>query len=86
LFPVFHFDLYRLEKLEEVQKLGLFDTVKGNNVVLIEWGDRLPDGFLKFDIKVYIQIVSSSERIINFNAPENFAEALMENNVFNNGS
>lgn len=86
LFPVFHFDLYRLEKLEEVQKLGLIEAADGTNIVLVEWGDRLPDGFLKYDLEVYIQIVSSSVRIINFKAPENFTEALMENNVINNGS
>jgi tRNA threonylcarbamoyladenosine biosynthesis protein TsaE len=86
LFPILHFDLYRLEKLEEVQKLGLIEAADGRNVVLVEWGDRLPDGVLRFDIKVYIQIVSSNERIINFNAPENFTEALMEKNDFNNGS
>ncbi|MCD6379766.1 tRNA (adenosine(37)-N6)-threonylcarbamoyltransferase complex ATPase subunit type 1 TsaE [bacterium] len=86
LFPIMHFDLYRLEKLEEVQSLGLIDAADGCNVVLVEWGDRLPDGVLRFDIKVYIQIVSSNERIIDFNAPENFTRALMENNVFNNGS
>jgi len=90
LFPILHFDLYRLEKLEEVHKLGLFDLADGRNIILVEWGDRLPEGVLKYDIRVDIQIVSNSERIINFKVPENLAVALMQENIegntFNNGS
>ena len=90
LFPILHFDLYRLEKLEEVYKLGLFDLADGRNIILVEWGDRLPEGVLKYDIHVDIQIVSNSERIINFKAPKNLAVALTEENIegntLNNGS
>jgi tRNA threonylcarbamoyladenosine biosynthesis protein TsaE len=37
--PIWHFDLYRLNKPEEIQELGLEETVDG--LALIEWPERL---------------------------------------------
>jgi tRNA threonylcarbamoyladenosine biosynthesis protein TsaE len=39
--PVFHIDLYRLEKNSEIQDIGLEDYL-GEGVVIIEWAERLP--------------------------------------------
>ena len=38
-FPLFHFDLYRLEKADDVWELGLEDALDG--VCLIEWPERI---------------------------------------------
>ncbi|HMA75731.1 MAG TPA: tRNA (adenosine(37)-N6)-threonylcarbamoyltransferase complex ATPase subunit type 1 TsaE, partial [Candidatus Krumholzibacteriaceae bacterium] len=81
LFPVFHFDLYRLERIEDVRKLGLFDATGGRNVILVEWGDRLPEGVLEFDIHVDIKIIKGDERRIGFKAPNNLIRKLMEGNI-----
>ena len=39
-FTLWHFDLYRLEKAEEVWELGLEDALDGG-AVLIEWPERI---------------------------------------------
>jgi tRNA threonylcarbamoyladenosine biosynthesis protein TsaE len=39
---VFHADLYRLERREEIDTLGLEDLFDGEGIVLIEWADRAP--------------------------------------------
>lgn len=39
--PVFHIDLYRLEKDSEIRDLGWEDYL-GEGVVIIEWAERLP--------------------------------------------
>jgi tRNA threonylcarbamoyladenosine biosynthesis protein TsaE len=67
--PLFHFDLYRLETLEEVEKIGFYDAIDGRNIVLVEWGDRLPGGEEIFDIRVRIEIGSGSERKIEIEGP-----------------
>ena len=41
--PVYHFDFYRVEKAEEIVRLGFDDYVFGDGVTLIEWADRYPD-------------------------------------------
>lgn len=38
-FPLFHFDLYRLEKAEDAWELGFEDALEG--VSLIEWPERI---------------------------------------------
>lgn len=38
-FPLFHFDLYRLEKAEDVWELGFEEALEG--VCLIEWPERI---------------------------------------------
>ena len=39
---VFHADLYRLERREEIDTLGLEELCEGEGIVLIEWADRAP--------------------------------------------
>lgn len=40
---VYHADLYRLERAEEVAQLGLDELMDGGGVVIVEWADRAPD-------------------------------------------
>ncbi len=39
---VYHVDLYRLDTLEEVRRLGIEDLFDQPALVLIEWGERFP--------------------------------------------
>jgi len=40
--PVVHIDLYRLQRLEEIELIGLSDYLTDEVVVAIEWADRFP--------------------------------------------
>ncbi|HEX2695037.1 MAG TPA: tRNA (adenosine(37)-N6)-threonylcarbamoyltransferase complex ATPase subunit type 1 TsaE [Acidobacteriota bacterium] len=59
--PVFHIDLYRLEKDSEIQDLG-WDDYLGEGVVIIEWAERLP--FPVDGIRVAIEPGADDERTI----------------------
>ncbi len=74
--PLFHFDLYRLEKLEEVEKIGFYDAIDGRNIVLVEWGDRLPGAEDIFDVRVHIEILSGSERNIEVSGPTDLLDRM----------
>ncbi len=74
--PLLHYDLYRLERLGEVERTGMFDAVDGRNVVVVEWGDRLPEGTMEFDVTVSISIVDEGERKMVISAPSEIAAAL----------
>lgn len=74
--PVMHADLYRLEELGEVERLGLFDAVDGVRIVIVEWGDRLPAGTLDFDVRIALEITGPLTRTIVIEAPANLAGAL----------
>lgn len=54
--PIYHFDLYRLESLEEALDIGVEDYFDSGSVCLIEWPDRveaiLPEDTVEVDICV----------------------------------
>lgn len=51
----YHLDCYRLDNYKELRTIGLKDIFKGNNVVAIEWANKvkriLPKNYLKIKLK-----------------------------------
>lgn len=41
--PLYHFDLYRLERASELDDIAYWELLEGDGVSVIEWGDRFPD-------------------------------------------
>jgi tRNA threonylcarbamoyladenosine biosynthesis protein TsaE len=54
--PVFHFDFYRIKKLEEVFDIGYEEYFYSDSYCLIEWPELvtslLPDRYIRVDIEV----------------------------------
>lgn len=51
--PVTHFDLYRLEREEELDEIGFYEFAEpSGGVVLIEWADKFPDALPKPHIRL----------------------------------
>ncbi|HRN95978.1 MAG TPA: tRNA (adenosine(37)-N6)-threonylcarbamoyltransferase complex ATPase subunit type 1 TsaE [Candidatus Levybacteria bacterium] len=62
---LYHIDLYRLEKKEEIQSIGITDILSDENgVVLIEWAEKLGDLLPKKRIQIEITTLSDAERKI----------------------
>lgn len=63
-FPVYHFDMYRIDSWEDLYSIGFFDYM-GNGLIVIEWSENiegaLPDDVIKVTIT---KGVSNDERII----------------------
>lgn len=60
-FPIYHFDLYRLEKNDDILDLGWEDYLD-RGVVIVEWGERIP--FDLAAIRVNIKAGEGSRRKI----------------------
>lgn len=41
--PLFHVDLYRLHSSEDAEAIGFYDILTRDNVVAVEWADRLTE-------------------------------------------
>ena len=63
----YHMDLYRLSSLEDLEDLGFFDIITEKGVVAIEWADKLPEGLLKEDLQITIEIADETNRVISIN-------------------
>mgnify|MGYP001584519756 CR=1 FL=1 len=40
---IHHFDLYRLEDVEEIEDFGFWDYIDSKNLCFIEWADKIAD-------------------------------------------
>jgi tRNA threonylcarbamoyladenosine biosynthesis protein TsaE len=62
--PIYHFDFFRLENRESVERLGLDDYFFGDGVSLIEWADRFPELIPQQARWIMFEIKSENERTI----------------------
>ena len=57
--PLYHFDVYRIEDVEEMEEIGYEDCFYGEGVCLIEWPSRileiLPDRTTWVEIAKYLE-------------------------------
>lgn len=59
---VYHVDLYRLDKPEQVATLGLEDIFDRDAVVLVEWGERFPELMPTARIEIRLSAIGINER------------------------
>ena len=64
---VYHIDLYRLDRAEELATLGLEEIFDRDAIVLIEWGERFPQLMPKDRIEIRLRAGAGDTRVIEFN-------------------
>lgn len=64
--PVYHFDFYRIKKLEEVYDMGYEDYIDSGNLCLMEWPELIEEILPEDATKVTISADESGTRTINF--------------------
>jgi tRNA threonylcarbamoyladenosine biosynthesis protein TsaE len=61
---VYHIDLYRLDRAEQVSTLGLDEIFDRDAVVLIEWGERFPQLMPAERIEIRLRALDGDRREI----------------------
>ncbi len=41
-FPLFHFDLYRIDNFDDLYAMGFFDYLGRNGIIAAEWSENIP--------------------------------------------
>ena len=62
--PIYHFDLYRIADVSELDAIGAEEYFYSDGISLVEWPSRAEDIFPSSTIKVYIEKVDNEKRII----------------------
>ena len=62
---IYHVDLYRLDKEDEIFEAGIFELISGDDLVLIEWADHLDKYFPPRCVVLRFKHVSETERLID---------------------
>lgn len=57
-----HYDLYLIKKIKKKELMSLISEDLENNLVIIEWGDKLPK--IKNSILIEIKLISEFKRLI----------------------
>jgi len=60
--PLYHVDLYRLDRIEEIVDLGLDDYLYGNGVCVVEWAEKGLSVLPAEHLLVQISYVADTER------------------------
>lgn len=67
---IYHFDLYRLENLEEALEIGIEDYFDSGALCLIEWPDRAADVLPLDTVVVDIKILPDDSRRLIVEIPD----------------
>ena len=65
---LFHIDLYRLERIEEIVDLGLDDYLHGDGICVVEWADRGPHDMAPENLLIEITHFSETQRTLALSA------------------
>lgn len=53
-FPVYHFDMYRIEEEDELLELGFDEYLNAGGICIIEWPENIPNSLPRKFIRVEI--------------------------------
>lgn len=76
--PVYHIDLYRIARAEEIEALNLREYLHSDGVSLIEWIERLPADELDDYFEVSLAHRHKSQRQVTFTAHGERYETILE--------
>ena len=68
-FPIYHFDMYRINTFDDLYTTGFFDYMD-NGVMVIEWSENIENALPEGCIRVYIKVISENEREIEIEGAE----------------
>ncbi len=60
--PLYHADLFRLERLPEAETVGLEDYYDSPGVTVIEWADRVPGVLPEEFLEIRFEVLNKSSR------------------------
>lgn len=74
--PLYHFDLYRLAVVADLEDLGYDEFAEGDGVTLVEWADRLNTP-LPASLRIVLTRVDAARRKLCFEADDAVGRELL---------
>ena len=62
--PMYHFDFYRINKLQEAVEIGLYDYLDSGYLCMMEWPENIEELLPGETLKVHIQVNPDQSRTI----------------------
>lgn len=64
--PIYHFDFYRIKKMEELMDMGADEYFYSGNLCLMEWPEIVEDALPEDIVKITITPQEDGSRIVEF--------------------
>ena len=74
--PLYHFDLYRLSAVADLEELGYDEVAEGDGITLVEWADRLSVP-LPASLRVELRHLDANRRELRFQAVDDDGAKLL---------
>ena len=72
-----HLDAYRIQSPEEVDQLGLDESVGDGVVLVVEWASRIEALLPPIDLKIYLTQTSQEAREVSFDPVSDAGQQLV---------
>ena len=68
--PMYHFDFYRINKLQEAIEIGLYDYLDSGCLCIMEWPENIEDLLPEETLKVSIKVNPDQSRTLTWEDPQ----------------
>lgn len=68
--PMYHFDFYRINKLQEAIEIGLYDYLDSGCLCIMEWPENIEDLLPEETLKVSIKVNPDLSRTLTWEDPQ----------------
>ncbi len=76
-FPLYHFDLYRLEEAAQLEDIGFYETIDADGVTFIEWGSRFADAMPYSYLRITLNVPEEGKRQVSVRSVGDRARQLL---------
>lgn len=73
---LYHFDLYRLETVEELAKIGADEYFEDSGICIIEWADKFPKSLPEDTIMIKMDKLDDEKRKMTFDINKNYSQII----------
>ena len=77
-FPIYHFDVYRINDIEELYEIGYEEYFFGDGITIIEWASMILELIPENSIFIDISVTSENERTFTFSGNKKFLNHIKE--------
>ncbi|MBC5788467.1 MULTISPECIES: tRNA (adenosine(37)-N6)-threonylcarbamoyltransferase complex ATPase subunit type 1 TsaE [Clostridiaceae] len=70
--PLYHFDMYRINTLDDLYFTGFFDYLENGSILAIEWSENIADYLPENTITVELKRLDETTREITIDGDERF--------------
>lgn len=69
---IYHFDLYRIQDLEEAYNFGIEDYLDSKHWIIVEWPEKIESIIAEDANHIYLDMTSEDKRVLKLKEPSVF--------------